>query len=359
VKKKILLIEGLMHFWQISDLHKLFSKNFDCDILIPEKYKHLIDVKEGIIKSPLRYFIFLHAILIGRKYDYIYLVTCPEYPEYPTNIKSFFEYTQQLFVFALLLIFYRKKLILYVRGVYRVVPEINKSKNKFYIKLRKKLFLFVKRFICENRNLENIFKEKFIQGKKNYFVTTLYTRFFDSQKIIKKNLSNNLLTIGILGAIDPIRKDYNLIHDFVKNNKTKIKLIFLGRKYKNLSDPIVNYFEKYNCIIKDYLSDEDFEILGSQCDILLSLNKEDKMYGSFKGTGSYGDALKLQQKVISPLSTDPSKEFSDFSLYYSDQKELEKLLTKFLKDRSFFNANFLNFSIDKIRARCFEDLKIN
>lgn len=347
-----------MHFWQISDLHKLFSKNFDCEILIPKKYKHLIDVKEGIIQSPLKYFIFLHAILIGRKYDYIYLVTSPEYPEYPTNIKSFFEYFQQLFVFFLLLVFYRKKIILYVRGIYRIVPEINESKNKFYIKFRKKLFLLVNRFICENRNLENIFKEKFIQGKKNYYVSTLYTRFFDPKKIFQKNLNKDILTIGILGAIDPIRKNYDLIHSFVKNNNSKIKLIFLGRKYKKLSDPIVNYFEKYNSIIKDYLSDEDFEVLGSQCDILLSLNKEDKMYGSFKGTGSYGDALKLQQKVISPLSTDPSKEFSDFSLYYSNQQELEDLLQKFLENRNFFNPSFLNFSIDKIRNRCFEDLKI-
>ena len=92
MKKKILLIESLMHFWQVSDLHKLFSKNFHCDVLVPKKNAHLIDLKDGIITSPLKYFIFLHAIFIGKKYDYIYLVTSPEYPEFPTNLKSFLIY---------------------------------------------------------------------------------------------------------------------------------------------------------------------------------------------------------------------------------------------------------------------------
>jgi hypothetical protein len=358
MRKKILLIESLMHFWQISDLYKLFSKDFDCEILLPKKYRHLIDVKKNVIVSPLKYFIFLHAILIGRKYDFIYLVTSPEYPEYPKNLKSFLEYFQQLFVYLLLIIFFRKKIILYVRGIYRVVPEINLSKKKFYIQFRKMLFLLVNRFVCENKNLENVFKQKFIKEKKNYFVSTLYTRFFDPNKNFKKKISNDFLTIGILGAIDPLRKDYNLINNFVKNNKSKIKLIFLGRRYKNLSDEVVNNFSKFNTIIKDYLTDEDFEKLGSQCDVLLSLNKEDKMYGSFKGTGSYGDALKLQKRLIAPKSSDSVREFEDFSLYYSNQEDLEDILNKLLNSRSYLEPDFSNFSIEKIRSKFLYDLKL-
>lgn len=359
MKKKILFIESFMHFWQISDLHKLFVKDFDCDILIPKKNKHMVDVNNGIITSPLRYFIFFHAILIGKKYDYIYLVTSPEYPEYPINFKSFLEYFQQLFVFLILLIFFRKKLILYIRGIYRIVPEINKSKNKIFIVLRKKLFLMVNRFICENKNLERVFKKNFIKENKNLYVSTLYTRFFNPQDNFKQRINDkDILSIGILGAIDPIRKDYELLNNFVLKNNLKIKLIFLGRKYKNLSEPVIEKFEKYNIIVKDYLSDKDFETLGSECDILLSLNKEDKMYGSYKGTGSYGDALKLQKRLICPVSTDPIKEFVDFSMYYSNQNELEDILNKFIENKDFFIPKFENFSINKIRDRCFKDLKL-
>jgi hypothetical protein len=273
-------------------------------------------------------------------------------------LKSFLEYFQQLFVYLLLIIFFRKKIILYVRGIYRVVPEINLSKKKFYIQFRKMLFLLVNRFVCENKNLENVFKQKFIKEKKNYFVSTLYTRFFDPNKNFKKKISNDFLTIGILGAIDPLRKDYNLINNFVKNNKSKIKLIFLGRRYKNLSDEVVNNFSKFNTIIKDYLTDEDFEKLGSQCDVLLSLNKEDKMYGSFKGTGSYGDALKLQKRLIAPKSSDSVREFEDFSLYYSNQEDLEDILNKLLNSRSYLEPDFSNFSIEKIRSKFLYDLKL-
>ncbi len=348
-----------MHFWQISDLVKIFSKKFNCDVLIPKKYSHLIDTKKGMIKSPLKYFIFFHALLIGRKYEYIYLVTSPEYPDYPTSFKSFLLYIQQLFVFYILLIFFKKKIILYIRGIYRVVPELNKTKNKLFILIRKKLFLKVNRFICENKNLERVLKEKFFyKNDKNFYVSTLYTRFFNPLDKFPKKLENNILTIGILGAVDPIRKDYDLIYKFIEKNHLNVKLIFLGRIYKNFSEPVIKKFEQYNINFKNYLTDDDFINLGSQCDVLLSLNKEDKMYGLYKGTGSYGDALKLQQKVISPASTDPIREFADFSIYYSNKKELEEILGKFLINKNFFNAKFDNFSLDKLRDKCFKDLDL-
>ena len=82
------------------------------------------------------------------------------------------------------------------------------------------------------------------------------------------------------------------------------------------------------------------------------------MYGTYKGTASYGDALKLQKKVISPASTDPIREFADFSLYYSNKKELEEILSKFLINKNFFNAKFYNFSLDKLRDKCFKDLEL-
>jgi F0F1-type ATP synthase membrane subunit c/vacuolar-type H+-ATPase subunit K len=109
---------------------------------------------------------------------------------------------------------------------------------------------------------------------------------------------------------------------------------------------------------KSYLSDKDFVNLGSRCHVLLSLNKEEKMYGTYKGTGSYGDALKLQQKIICPKFTDPINEFADFSLYYSSKKELESLLSKLLTDKKFFNPKFSNFSIGKIRVKCFKELNL-
>jgi len=186
----------------------------------------------------------------------------------------------------------------------------------------------------------------------------LYKRFFYPKQVVKKKVNNNILTIGVLGAIDPIRKDYNLLEDFVRINNSKVQLIFLGRKYKRISDPVLDKFKKYNIITKSYLTDKDFVNLGSRCHVLLSLNKEDKMYGTYKGTGSYGDALKLQQKIICPSFTDPLNEFADFSLYYSSKKELESLLSKLLTDKKFFNPKFSNFSIDKIRVKCFKELKL-
>ena len=76
------------------------------------------------------------------------------------------------------------------------------------------------------------------------------------------------------------------------------------------------------------LSEEDFLRMGKDCDILLSLNKEEKYYGNYKGTGSFGDAMYLQKSLIIPAFADPIYEFSDFCYYYKNKKDLELIFHK-------------------------------
>ena len=99
-----------MHFWQVDDLYKIFSKKFDCDVILPKKFRHISRLKNNVITSSLRYFMYIRVILIGKKYDYIYLCSSPEYPDYPNNFKNFIIYIQQLLIFLLLIVFYKKKL---------------------------------------------------------------------------------------------------------------------------------------------------------------------------------------------------------------------------------------------------------
>ena len=121
------------------------------------------------------------------------------------------------------------------------MPEIHDNVvKKFFVWLRKKNFSVIKRFVCENNNLRNKLKSYLDQGKSNYLVTTLYTRFYDKKR--KLFIKNKKLNIGLLGVIDPERKDYNLIYDFSKKYRDKIKLIFLGRLLKKNSINVLNMF---------------------------------------------------------------------------------------------------------------------
>ena len=113
-KKKVLIIENLFHFWQINEIINLLEKDFDCKVLLPLEFTKLVNIKEHyFIKSKFRYLILIHAIFIAKKFDYIYFSTSPEYPDYPTNLKSFLLYFQQnLFLFIFLIFFKKKRLFI-------------------------------------------------------------------------------------------------------------------------------------------------------------------------------------------------------------------------------------------------------
>ncbi len=357
MKKKILIVENLMHFWQVDDLYKLFSINFDCDVLLPKQFKHISNLKKNVITSSFRYFIYFHVLFIGRRYDYIYLCSCPEYPDYPNNFKNFLLYLQQLSIFLLLILFFKKKLIPHVRGLHRIFPDIYESKStKFFINLRYKIFLLLNLFTCENKNLTMIFNKKF--KKKNFKVTTIYTRYYD-KNINYAKIINSKFTVGLLGGIDHIRRDYGLIYKNYLNYKEKVKFIFLGRYYNNFSEEAIKNFKNLDFEYKkEFLSEEDFIDMGSRCDVLLSLNKEEKYYGELKGTGSFGDAMFLQKPLIIPTFVDPINEFKDFCYYYNGSSDLELLLMKFINKEIIPKKDFNNFEIKKCSNKILSDLGI-
>tara|TARA_Y200000002_G_scaffold368443_1_gene361543 strand:+ start:1405 stop:2484 length:1080 start_codon:yes stop_codon:yes gene_type:complete len=356
-KKKILIVENLMHFWQVDDVYKIFSKNFDCNVILPKKYRHISNLKDNIITSGLRYFMYLHVILIGRRYDYIYLCSCPEYPDYPNNFKNLIIYFQQLLIFLLLIIFFRKKIICYVRGLHRIFPDAHKNYMiKFFIYFRYLIFNLLNLFICENENLTNIFKKKF--KRKNFKVTTMYTRYFDKDMSYQKNY-NQSLVIGVLGGIDPQRKNYDLLYDGVYDFKDKIKIVFLGKFNEKLSTNVIHNFSSFNIEFeKKILSEKDFLRMGKDCDLLISLNREEKHYGQFKGTGSFGDSMYLQKTLIAPAFADPINEFDDFCYYYNNEYEFKIIIEKILSKQIRLNSKFDKFEISTCSKKIINDLNI-
>lgn len=346
-----------MHFWQVDDLFKIFSKNFECHVLLPKKFRHISKLKRNVITSSLRYLMYLRVIWIGKKYDYIYLCSSPEYPDYPSNLKSFIIYLQQLIFFLLLIVFYKKKIISYVRGLHRIFPDIHKSLIiRLYIYPRYLLFKSLNYFVCENKNLTNIFRKKF--EKNSFKITTIYTRYFDKELSCKKK-NNKTFVIGVLGGIDPSRKNYNLLHKSLLSFKKEIKIIFLGKFDNNLSDDVIKNFDNFQIEFKKKtLTEKDFLNLGKKCDIFISLNRKEKLYGRYKGTGSFGDAMYLQKPLIAPLFADPINEFKDFTFYYKNSVDLNFLIKKILKKKIILNPNFKKFEINYSTKKIIDDLKL-
>ena len=356
-KKKILIVENLMHFWQVDDIYKIFSKNFDCNIILPKKFAHISSLKNNVITSRLRYFMYIHVLLIGRKYDYIYLCTSPEYPDYPNNLKNTFIFFQQLIFFFILIVFFKKKIICYLRGLHRIFPDVHKNYFiKFFINIRYRIFKLLDIFVCENKNLTMIFKQKF--KNKKIKITTIYTRYFDKNIFYKKKYHQHLV-IGVLGRIDPFRKNYQILHENLYSCKAKIKIKFLGGCYKSLSEKVIEDFKDFNIDFKSrMLNEKEFLKMGQDCDLLVSLNREEKHYGQYKGTGSFGDAMYLQKTLIAPSFADPIKEFEDFCHYYNNEAEFKHIFEKILAKQIKLNPKFDKFEMINCSKKIIKDLNI-
>ena len=87
---------------------------------------------------------------------------------------------------------------------------------------------------------------------------------------------------------------------------------------------VIKHLEKLTKVnfTNGFLSAEEFEIRGSQCDLLISPLQKHFEYGTYKGSGSFGDAIFLRKKIILPSYVDPKKEFIDISIYYDNKDGL-------------------------------------
>ena len=84
--------------------------------------------------------------------------------------------------------------------------------------------------------------------------------------------------------------------------------------------------------------------MGKTCKFLISTLKDRKIYGDYKSSGTFGDAIFLKKPMIAPIFSDPKKEFSSFCFYYKNKKNFQKLLKKLVNKK-------INYSFAKFQAQ--------
>ena len=367
-KKKILIVSNYIHFWQTAEFYEVLKQKYDCKILIPKHSRHILDHlnDEVVISSPFKHLMYLQLLFLHKSYYKIFIVDGPEYPDYPSSVKGFVIYLHQMLMFLIISLFFKDKIVTYVREISRYFPNLA-PKGKIFIYIRNKILFLSKNFLCENRNLTKVFKDN-IKSKllDNIKVSTLYTRISRSNiyNSYTKDENKKYFILGILGAIDGSRKDYSLLLEFLKKNDLNIKLIFLGKSYGYLSEEIIKKFYQFDKKIilhnaQSYISEANFLNLGKKCDLLISLNiinKTNLSYGKYKGSGSFGDAILLNKNLIIPSLSDDTREFESFCRYYDNYKDFENVLLESLKKKS--NPDFSNYSSTKVFSVISKELSI-
>lgn len=302
---------------------------------------------------------FIFLLFYGRKYDYINISTGPEGNHYSEIIN--------ILCFYICCLIYHKKIILTVKNIR---PYLSSTPGVFSF-FRSKGIKHLKKFTFETQTMKNTFAK--YANIDSCLLSVSYDRYTD---LLDKQLYSSIagidynnkleIKIGILGVIDESRRDYwsiiSALRQLSAEKCSNITFVTLGACYEGKNNAVIKALSEYAQVdcIKGIISDNDFDTRGISCDLLISPLKPKNEYGTFKGSGSLGDAVYLRKKIILPSFVDIEKEFEEIAIYYDSLNDLLKIfnsLDKIVKTKPRQNF-FEKFTTNQVYKQLVDDLKL-
>ena len=333
---KVLIAEFSSHWKVLENTYRLLEKNakkIETTLFINEQgtEKNLIpllfkDAKKANWKIHKYHSstYFMHLLLIGYKYDIINVSTGPEDPHYSNLLNTIFLY--------LCSIIYKNKIVLTIKNTRPYLRSSDGIKS-FFLHLS---IHNIKVITFETETLKNIFHSETKIPKTRLCAS--YDRYVDFNKLQLPEYKpaqgvNSKYRIGLLGGVEEIRRDYRDIILALQNVsldiRKKIEFVTLGNSNGGYSNPVL--IEMTNLVDVDttdgWISVDEFDTRGASCHLLISPLKPAMKYGTYKGSGTFGDAIYLKKKVIIPSHVDPFYEFEEIAFYYTDIESLTELFS--------------------------------
>ncbi len=357
--KSMLVVEAFGHPKVLENQYFLFKEKFKISFLVPpDKHKSYKLLMPNVMRHcKVKYSfhsttIFFKLIFTGYQFDYIHISTGPEGKNY-SNLWS-----HPLFYICCFL--YGKKTLLTIKNSRKYLDNSGMLYNLLHFSLP-----YLRLVMFETKTLMKHFLEVYPKPLKALTIYDRYTDLLPShQNNSRITKESSLVKIGLLGSLDDNRRDYDTLLSALNLLKTnlrdKLQMVILGACPGGESNDILKNIRK---IVKTnfhdgFLSAEEFDLKGFDCDLLIAPLLESMEYGTFKGSGAFGDAIYLQKNIIIPKHVDPDNEFYQIAFYYNDIKSLLKLLTECNEIRSRkLSADFINeFSKKVISAHVIRTL---
>ncbi|MDA9043182.1 hypothetical protein N9H56_01330 [Pseudomonadales bacterium] len=331
---KILIAEFSSHWKVLENTYKLLKKNLNKSeptLFINEQsaQKHLIsllfkDAERANWKTHKYHSstYFMHLLLIGHNYDIINVSTGPEDPHYSNLFNSIFLY--------LCSIIYKNKLVLTIKNT-RPYLKSTRGIKSFFLHLS---IQNIRVITFESETLKKVFhSETKIPMSR---LCASYDRYVDFNQLVlsdQKNIlgANGKYRIGLLGAVEEFRRDYREIILALQNVsldiRNRIEFVTLGNSNGGSDNPVLIELKKLVDVdmTDGWISVDEFDSRGAGCHLLISPLKQEMEYGTYKGSGTFGDAIYLKKKVIIPSHVDPFYEFEEIAYYYTDIESLTEL----------------------------------
>jgi len=351
--KSMLVVEASGHPKVLENQYFLFKEKFNISFLVPpDKHKSYNLLMPNVMRHcSVKYSfhsttIFLKLIFNGYQYDYIHISTGPEGKHYSTF------WSHPLFYICCFL--YGKKTLITVKNSRSYLNNRGIFLNLLYFSLP-----YLRLVMFETKTLMEHFLEVYPKPLKALPIFDRYTDLLPRHEIIRTTTKeSSVVKIGLLGTLDDSRRDYDTLLSALnllnQNIRDKLQIVILGACPGGEGNDILIKIRKIvKTIFHDgYLSADEFDLKGLDCDLLISPLLESMEYGTFKGSGAFGDAIYLQKNIIIPQYVDPNNEFSQIAYYYNDKYSLFLLLTecKDLRRRALSTSFISQFNTKVISA---------
>jgi len=318
----ILIVEASDHYKVLENVYnliKLNCKNSQLTFYVNKdkdnKARDLLfpdSGDAGWIENPLHFSqFFLYLLFFGWKYDVINISTGPEGTHYSNTLNVLYFYIVSRI--------YGKKIVLTIKNTR---PYL-KNTSGILSSVRSSSLKYLRMMTFETQTLMEVFHEESKIPFEKLGIS--YDRYTDLNTVTEKKSNNKtdyLCVIGLLGVVESERRNYyeiiNALRKTHEDIRSKFLFVTLGNSKGGLDNEILFELSQLSKvdITEGWISAEEFEKRGILCDVLISPLKKEMEYGTYKGSGTFGDAIYLRKKLIIPSYTDPRKEFSEISMYY-------------------------------------------
>ena len=206
------------------------------------------------------------------------------------------------------------------------------------------LFIRSRKVVFEHQNMMDFFllKSKYLATRKPNLVFSGRIQKFNYRldqkspfKLKNTEPPPQLLGIGILGTLNPERRDYRQLKLALESLEKKgflPRVYFLGGHVGSDSEKIIELFHDFIQFAPSnespYVQDNQILLMESEIDILIAPFSQDWGYTQGKSSGSIADAIYLMKPLIVPSFAKRIFDYEWIS-YFSTVEELCDLISRF------------------------------
>jgi len=254
--------------------------------------------------------IFLRAMVIARRFDLIYVQTGPDFGS-----------LTKVLLFGLMALTRGQRTIVSLHEVTAYTDRTGSLRDR----IRAWALGHVRGVVFESHALREFYRSCTPPESEHPNLGVVYVRYaMPTQEerlgpATRHDVTDRSLTVGLIGGVTHKRRDYPLLISALQlltpEERAALRIVALGNCRKQKCHDIMESIAEFVEVDfrEGHLSEREFLDRGQACDLLVAPLIASFAYGQRKGTGAFGDAIRLARPLLVPAGSDPLQEFASFA----------------------------------------------